>query len=401
MYNSIEIHKDLFWIGANDRKLKLFENMFPTPKGISYNSFVLLDEKNVIFDTVDKSVSNLFFENLNHVLKGKEVHYIVINHVEPDHSGALEDLLSKFPSLKIICNEKTVSLIKQFFNPIDNARFLIVKEGDKISTGKHELVFYMAPMVHWPEVMVTYEKITKTLFSADAFGTFNALSGALFADEYLFESEYLDDARRYYANIIGKYGNQVKSLLKKLSPLEISTLCPLHGPVWRKNITFILEKYKSWSNYISEERGVVIAYGSVYAYTENAVEILASKLVEKGMPKVKLFDVSDLHPSFIIAEVFKYSHIVFASSTYNGGIFPNMETLLRILIKTNIQNKVVAIIENGSWSPSSGNQIKKNLSGLKNLRFIEDTLTIKSTLKKNQLKTIEKIASSLISNKTI
>ena len=396
MYDVKKIQDDLFWIGANDRRLALFENIFPIPHGVSYNSYVLLDEKVVVFDSVDRSVSERFFENLDHLLNGRAIDYLVINHIEPDHCGTVMDLITRYPELKIVCTAKAVGLIKQYFDFDQDERFMPVKEGDTLNTGKHDFTFVTAPMVHWPEVMVTYDITTKTLFSADAFGTFNALSGKIFADEYDFERDFLDEARRYYSNIVGKFGAQVQALLKKASKLDIDYICPLHGPVWRENIGWWIEKYIKWSSYQPEETGVVLAYGSIYGNTENTIEILAGKLAEKGMTNIKLMDVSFYHPSYIVGEIFKYSHVVFASPTYNTHIFLNMHTLLQDLKNLNLQNRKVALIENGAWAISSGKQMKEMVTSMKNMELIENIVTIKASMKENQIEELEALAEALV-----
>lgn len=384
MYCIKKVTEDLFWIGGNDRRTQLFENVFPIDRGVSYNSYLLLDEKTVVFDTVDKSISGLFFENLKYTLKDRKLDYIVVNHMEPVHCASLGQLVSLYPDIQIVCNAKTLEMIKQFFDFDVVSKAVIVKEGDTLSTGKHNLTFFFAPMVHWPEVMVTYDLTDKILFSADAFGTFGALCGNIFADEYDFENEWLSDARRYYCNIVGKYGASVLNLLRKTEGLDIKFVCPLHGPVWRKNISWYIEKYKIWASYQPEEKGVVIAYASVYGNTENCAEIIASKLSDKGIKNIKLYDVSKTHGCVILAECFRYSHIIFASITYNGGIFCNMENLLHDLKAHNLQSRTVAIIENGTWAITCGKQMTDILSGCKNMNILEDKVQIKSTLKSSQ-----------------
>lgn len=389
------IDHDLFWVGGNDRRLAMFEGVYSVPDGISYNSYLLLDQQTVLFDTVDKSVSKIFFENIEHVLNGRNLDYLIVQHMEPDHSATIANLLMRYPDVTVICNEKTAVMINQFFKdqPINNLR--IVTEGEILNTGSHEMTFLMAPMVHWPEVMVTYDKTKKILFSADAFGTFSALNGAIFADEVDFERDYLDEARRYYTNIVGKYGTQVQAILKKAASVEIDMICPLHGFVWRNKLGDYIEKYQRWSAYVPEEEGVMIAYASVYGNTENAAEILSSKLRDKGI-KTVMFDVSVTPASEIIAAAFKWSHLVFASTTYNAGIFIKMEDLLRDLAAHNIQNRTIAFIENGSWAPTSGNLMRKIFSSLKNITFIDKTVSILSSLKSEQVSEIDALASSII-----
>ena len=398
MHNAIAIREDLFWVGGNDRRLALFENVFPIPRGVSYNAYVMLDEKTVLFDTVDKSVSGVFFESLAHVLAGRKLDYLVVNHMEPDHAATMEELILRYPEVKIVTNAKAVAMIKQFFTFDVDSRCVVVKEGDTLATGSHTLTFLMAPMVHWPEAMVTYDITTKTLFSADAFGTFGALSGNLFADEVNFERDWLDDARRYYVNIVGKYGTQVQALLKKAATVDIDMICPLHGPVWRSNIAWFVDKYQKWSTYTPEEDAVMIAYASVYGNTENTANILAAKLAERGAKRIAMYDVSATHPSVIVAEAFRCSHLVFASTTYNAGIFCNMETALLDIAAHNLQNRTVALIENGSWAATSGKLMREILAKLKNITVLENTVSLKSSLKEGQLPALDALADAIIAS---
>ncbi|MGN0800473.1 MAG: flavin reductase [Christensenellales bacterium] len=398
MHNAIAIREDLFWVGGNDRRLALFENVFPIPRGVSYNAYVMLDEKTVLFDTVDRSVSGVFFESLAHVLAGRKLDYLVVNHMEPDHAATMEELVLRYPEVKIVTNAKAVAMIKQFFTFDVDSRCVVVKEGDTLATGSHTLTFLMAPMVHWPEAMVTYDITTKTLFSADAFGTFGALSGNLFADEVNFERDWLDDARRYYVNIVGKYGTQVQALLKKAATVDIDMICPLHGPVWRSNIAWFVDKYQKWSTYTPEEDAVMIAYASVYGNTENTANILAAKLAERGAKRIAMYDVSATHPSVIVAEAFRCSHLVFASTTYNAGIFCNMETALLDIAAHNLQNRTVALIENGSWAATSGKLMREILAKLKNITVLENTVSLKSSLKEGQLPALDALADAIIAS---
>ena len=394
MYNYRKVQEDLYWIGANDRRLAMFEGVYSVPDGVSYNAYVLLDEKTVLFDTVDKAVSKVFFENLAAVLDGRKLDYIIVHHMEPDHSAVLADVVLRYPEVKIVCNAATRTMIRQFFDFDLDSRWVEAKEGEVFSTGRHNFCFVKAPMVHWPEVMVSYDTTDGILFSADAFGTFGALNGALFADEVEFDRDYLDEARRYYTNIVGKYGTQVTALLTKASMLEINLVCPLHGFVWRKNISYFVDKYLHWASYAPEESGVVIAYASVYGNTENAADILAVKLREKGV-KTVMFDVSVTPASDIIAAVFQYSHLVLASTTYNAGIFVCMEAFLSDLVAHNIQNRTVALIENGSWAPTSGGLMRKMLEKCKNMTILDNALTIRSSLKDGQLGALEALADSV------
>ena len=395
MYCVRKVTDDLYWVGANDHRLHLFENIHPIPRGVSYNAYLLLDEKSVLFDTVDWSACRQLLENLEYLLNGTPLDYLVINHMEPDHCATLGEIVLRYPGVQVVCNPKTIPIIKQFYNFDIDSRAVIVKEGDTLSTGKHNLTFVMAPMVHWPEVMVTYDTTDKTLFSADAFGTFGAMNGNLFADEVNFERDWLDDARRYYTNIVGKYGASVQTLLKKAAGLEIATICPLHGPVWRENISWYVNKYLTWSSYAPEEKSVMIAYGSIYGNTENAANILACKLADKGVRNIAVYDVSATHPSQIVSEAFRCSHLVFAAATYNGGIFTNMEHVLNDLKAHGLQNRTVAVIENGTWGVVAGKQMKEILSGMKNMNILEQTVTVKSALKDEQDPQLEALADAI------
>lgn len=393
-----KVTDDLYWIGGSDRRLALFENVYPIPRGVSYNSYVLLDEKTVLLDTVDASISGLFFENLEYVLNGRTLDYLIVNHMEPDHCAVIGDVVRRYPDVKLVCNAKTVPMLKQFFNfPVED-RTVIVKEMDTLCTGKHTFAFVMAPMVHWPEAMVSYDTVDKILFSADGFGTFGAINGNLFADEVNFERDWLDDARRYFINIVGKYGVQVQNLLKKAATLEIKMICPLHGPVWRENLGWFIEKYDTWSSYKPEDQAVMIAYASIYGNTENAVEILASKLADKGVKNIAMYDVSVTDPSVIVSESFRCSHLVFAAPSYNGGIFTKMETVLSELKAHSLQNRTVAIMENGTWAPVAGRQMREIFAGMKNIELLEEGVTIRSAVKEAQEASLEALAEKIASS---
>ena len=394
MYCFRKVTEDLYWVGSNDRRLAMFEGVYGVPNGVSYNSYLLMDEKTVLFDTVDAAVADVFFDNLKHLLGERTLDCLVIHHMEPDHSATLGGLLLRYPGVKIVCNAKTAGMISQFFDFGADVDIQIVKEGESLETGRHSLSFLNAPMVHWPEVMFTYDQADRILFSADAFGTFGALNGALFADEVDFDRDYLDEARRYYSNIVGKYGPQVTNALKKASALQIDILCPLHGFVWRKNLEYYFDKYRLWSSYEPEEKSVVIAYASVYGHTANAVEILSARLWEKGIP-VRVYDVSVTPASEIVSAVFRASHLVLASTTYNAGIFVRMEEFLHDLAAHNIQKRTAALIENGSWAATSGKQMRQILEGCKNMTILEETVSIKSALKEEQLAQIEAMADAI------
>jgi len=389
-----KITNDLVWVGANDRRLAFFEGVYSVPAGVSYNSYLLTDEKTVLFDTVDKAVRQRFLENVETALKGRKLDYLVVQHVEPDHSAVIPELIRLYPNIKIVCSARVLGFIKQFYDFDIDSHVRLIEENETLNTGKHNLQFIMAPMVHWPEVMFTYDSTSKILFSADAFGHFGALNGALFADEVDFAKDYMDETRRYYSNIVGKYGTQVESALDKVSALNVEMICPLHGFVWRSNLNEIISKYMLWSKYEPEERGVMIAYASVYGNTENAAEILACRLRDKGI-KTVIFDVSVTPASEIVSAAFKWSHLVFASTTYNAGIFVTMEALINDLAAHNIQNRRVAVIENGSWAPTSGGLIREILGKCEKINIIEKNVSILSGLKAAQLSDIESMAEAI------
>lgn len=387
-----KVTEDLYWVGGNDHQIELFENIFPLAKGVSYNSYLLLDEQTVLFDTADYAIGKQFIENVMSVLNGRNLDYIVVNHMEPDHCSLIGELLLHYPDVKIIGNAKTFPMIEQFFSFDLTGKTLTVKEGDTFCSGKHTFRFIMSPMVHWPEAMMTYDEKDKVLFSADAFGTFNALNGNLFNDELDFNREWLDEARRYYTNIVGKYGPQVQNVLKKASSLDIQMICPLHGPVWRSNLNFIIEKYNLWSRYEPEEKGVMIAYASMYGNTENMAEILAVMLAEAGVKNIHMHNISKTHVSELISDSFKYSHIVLASPTYNNGIYPLMDNYLEDMKALSLQNRTIAVLGNGSWAPQATKLISAKIKEMKNMRLLEASVTIKSSLKEAQLEELNSLS---------
>lgn len=398
MHCVTKINSSITYIGYSDRRIALFENIFPLNNGVSYNSYFIDDEKTVLLDTVDQSVASIFFENLEYVLQGKKLDYVIINHMEPDHAATLNDLIIRYPNVKVITNAKAIKIIEQFFNFDIKSRAVVVNDGDTFSSGKHNFTFVMAPMVHWPEAMVTYDNTDKVLFSADAFGSFGALNGNIFADQVNYDRDWLDESRRYYTNIVGKYGVQVQALLQKASQLEIKILCPLHGHVWRENLGYILDKYNIWSSYQPESKSVAIIYGSIYGNTENAANILANKLAEKGINNIVMYDVSKTHPSYIVSECFRCSHLVFASSTYNGGIYTNMETVLLDLKAHFLQNRTVAIIENGTWGAIAGKKIKEIFESMKNITILEESAKISSSVKESNIEQLSAIADKISEN---
>lgn len=395
MHCTVKMTEDLYWVGASDRRLALFESVYPIPRGVSYNAYVLLDEKTVLLDTVDQSVAGQFFENLAHVLGGRPLDYIVVHHMEPDHAKTLEETVRRYPEAKIICNAKIRDMIRNYFTFDIDARAILMAEGGTYCFGKHTFAYVMAPMVHWPEVMVTYDEKDKILFSADAFGTFGALAGNIFDDEITFDTTWMNDARRYYTNIVGKYGVQVQALLKKAASLDIEMICPLHGPIWRKDLGLLLEKYQKWSTYEPEDKTVMIAYATMYGNTENAANVLAGMLADKGVKNIAMYDVSETDVSELVAESFRCSHLVLAAPTYNSGIQPKMEAYLSDIKALNLQNRTVAVIDNGTWAATAGKQMIGTLEGMKNMTILENTISIKSALAENQLGALEALADEL------
>ena len=395
MYNTRKITKDIYWVGASDRRLELFENIMPITKGVSYNSYLIMDDKTVLLDTADASVSRQFIENVQHVLGGRSLDYLIVNHMEPDHCAVIEDIVLRHPNLKLIGNAKTLQMIKQFFDFDVESRFVAVKEGETFSTGHHTLTFVMAPMVHWPEAMFTYDVEEKILFSADAFGTFGALNGNIFNDEVDFEKDWLSEARRYYTNIVGKYGAPVQAALKKAATIDIQMICPLHGPIWRNNLGYILDKYNKWSTYTPEDDAVMVVYGSMYGNTEATANVLMTKLAEEGVKNIVAYSVSNTHVSHLIAEAFRCSHIVLAAPTYNNGIFTPMENFLLDLKAHGLQNRTYAIIENGTWAPVSGCQMMNIVQEMKDSKIIGSTFTLKSSLKECKVEQLNCLAKEI------
>lgn len=396
MYCTRKVTDGVIWVGGYDRRLALFENLFPIPRGVAYNSYLILDEETALVDTVDSSISRQFFENVQHALNGRPLDYLIVNHMEPDHCANIDELLLRYPDMKVVGNAKTFNIIKQFYGLDLEGRMVTVKEGDQLKLGSRTLSFYFAPMVHWPEVMVTYEENEKILFSADAFGSFGAMNGNLFNDEVDFDGDWLEDARRYYGNIVGKYGPQVQAALKKLSGLDIQTICPLHGPVWRSDLGYLLEKYDLWSRYEPEEHSVAILYASMYGNTENVANRLANDLAEAGIKKIAVHDVSSTHVSTLIGEVFRCSHLVLAAPTYNNGIYPAMLNFLHDMKALNLQNRTFGLIENGSWGPVAGKQMKEFLEGMKDMRVLEPIVTVKSALNEESLGRLGSLKEALV-----
>lgn len=396
MNTSRQISKDLWYVGASDRRLALFENMMPIPSGTSYNSYVLLDEKTVLLDSVDQAVSAQFLENLTAVLAGRALDYVVVHHVEPDHLASLQEVLVRWPNATIVCSLQASRMMHQFMDLPGNVQIQVVKEGDTLNAGQHTFNFVGAQMVHWPEVLVSYESTEKILFSADAFGTFGALNGNLYADEVNFDREWMYEARRYYTNIVGKYGFQVQNLLKKAATLDIAMICPLHGPIWRKDFGKFMEKYDKWSRYEPEDKEVLVVYGSMYGHTESVATVLAGMLADKGCRNVRMYDVSATHVSYLVSESFRCSHIVLVAPTYNGGLYPPMENYLLDIKAHLLQNRTFTVIENGSWAPVSGNAVKSILGEMKNITVLEPAITFKSAMKEAQRAELEALANTIV-----
>ncbi len=394
------IKEDLVYLGVSDQRTALFENVYPIPRGVTYNSYLLLDEKTVLFDTVDRSVTGQFIENLVAALDGRDLDYLLVQHMEPDHCAGIPEVLSRYPNAKVLCSHLAMAMIQQFFD-FDASKYgEIIENGDSLETGKHVLNFVAAPMVHWPEVMMTYDSTDKTLFSADAFGSFGALDGNLFADEVNFETDWLPDARRYYCNIVGKYGPQVQSVLGAAGGLEIETICPLHGPIWRENLGWLIDKYDKWSSYTPEEDAVAVFYGSIYGGTENAAGVLASRLSQDGIRNVQVYDVSRTHVSELIAESFRCSHLVFCSITYNMGIFTPMKNFLNDLAAHNLQKRKVSYVENGTWSPASGKLMQEIVESLPGMTEIGRIITLRSTTNTESIEKLFALADEIAADLT-
>ena len=386
--SDMTISKDIIHIGASDKDIKIFENQYVLENGMSYNSYLIKDEKNVVLDTIDEKLTDTWLKNLEEALNGKKPDYLVVSHMEPDHAYNIGKLAKKYPEMKIVGNQLTFNMLANFFKEIDfSNRKFVVMEGDVLDIGKHKLQFFMAPMVHWPEVMVTYEQTEKVLFSADGFGKFGALD---------VEEEWDCEARRYYFGIVGKYGMQVQALLKKAATLDIQIICPLHGPILKENLRYYIDKYNTWSSYKPEEEGIYIACSSIYGNTLKATKKLVEILKEKGAKKVVLADLTKEDWAETIEDAFRYSHLIVASSSYNAGLFPPMKQFLDHLKERNYQNRTVGIIENGSWAHSAGKCMKGTLEEMKNIHIIEPIITIKSTMSEDNISQMEEMADKIL-----
>ncbi|MBQ4283076.1 MAG: FprA family A-type flavoprotein [Lachnospira sp.] len=387
----------IIYVGVDDFQTKLFENQYPIVSGVSYNSYVIRDEAVAVMDTVDEIATDAWFDNLEEALDGKAPDYLIVSHLEPDHSANIERFLLKYPETVVVANEKTFNMLPQFVSvEIKEDMKKVVKEGDKLSLGKHELQFFMAPMVHWPEVMVAYESTDKILFSADGFGMFGALNGGLFSDEVEgMPLAWTGEARRYYANIVGKYGAPVQTLLKKAAGLDISIIAPLHGLVLRGDLDFYIDMYKKWSSYEPEEEGVVIAYATLHGNTGKAAEKLAEIIRSKSGCKVAVFDLSRIDVSYVIAAAFRWSKLVLMGVTYDAGLMPSMEDLLYHLKIKNVQKRKVAIVQNGSWAPASGKLMLTAVEGLKDMEIYENVVTIKTRMTEQNIQELTELANWL------
>ena len=395
MYNIRKLTDDLTWIGGSDRKIQKFENVYKLGSGMNYNSYFLDSGVTVLIDTVDREVADVFYENLEFCLNGRKLDYVIVQHMEPDHSATLATVLDSNSDAKIIVNAKTLQFISQFFPGKDySARAVIVKDGDEMEFGSHKFKFVFAPMVHWPEVMMSFDETSGTLFSADAFGSYGAIQGSVFADGKDFESELLNEARRYYTNIVGKYGMQTTAVLNKAAALDIKMICPLHSYVWRKDLDKIINCYKTWGSYTPEVKGVFILQGSIYGHTANACEVLMTELDSRGIPST-ILDASVTDISDIIANAFKYSHIVVASPTYNNGIYSPIEHAITEIVSHGITGRSFSVIENGTWAPSAGKNLLAVIDGLKNCKVIGQTVTIRSAANGDTKSGIEALAEAI------
>lgn len=396
MHNTRKINDDIYYLGASDRRIELFENVYPVSQGMSYNSYLITDEKTCLMDSVDESIRGQFLENLQYALNGRNLDYMVVQHMEPDHCSIVPELFRMYPDMKLVASLQAFKMMENFYSLQTEERRLVVKEGDTLELGKHTLKFIVAPMVHWPEVLMTYDVTDKILFSADAFGSFGAMSGNIFADEIDWDKDFKDEARRYYVNIVGKYGPQTQNVLKKASTLDIQMICPLHAHIWRKDLSKIISLYDKWSKYEAEKDSVVIFYGSIYGNTQNAAEILAMQLAENGMENVEVFDTSKTHVSFLVSKAFEYKTLVFAAATYNSEIFDTVQNLITELKNHNLSNRRIGLIENGSWAPVAASKMKAQLETLKNMEVVEPVVKVVSSVTAKNVEELSALAKELM-----
>lgn len=398
MHCTRKIADELYYVGGSDRRLDKFENLLPLTRGVSYNSYVILDKKTCLMDTIDTSLTRTFLDNLEYVLNGRKLDYLVVHHMEPDHAYNLTQVLYRHPETKVVGNLKTFGFIHNFFPELNlEDKKIVVKEGDTLDLGTHKLHFCLTPMVHWPEVMMSFEEKEGWAFTADAFGSFDSLDGNLFADQLDFEHERLAEARRYYANIVGKYGFQVQMAFKKLLPLPIKMILPLHGPIYRtkEDISFIVDKYQEWSTYTPETKGVIIVYGTMYGDTGVASDILADDLSELGVKNIQVYDASKVDPSYLVSEAFRVSNIVILSPTYNATIYPAIDTFITDFLRMGLQNRTFTLGQNGSWVPQALNLIKSKLDAGKNYSYTSTEISIASSLNDEQLDTLKQMAKEI------
>lgn len=396
MHNTRKINDDIYYLGASDRRIELFENVYPVSQGMSYNSYLITDEKTCLMDSVDESVRGQFLENLQYALNGRNLDYMVVQHMEPDHCSIVPELFRMYPDMKLVASLQAFKMMENFYSLQTEERRLVVKEGDTLKLGKHTLKFIAAPMVHWPEVLMTYDVTDKILFSADAFGSFGAMSGNIFADEIDWDKDFKDEARRYYVNIVGKYGLQTQNVLKKASTLDIQMICPLHAHIWRKDLSTIISLYDTWSKYEAEKDSVVIFYGSIYGNTQNAAEILAMQLAENGIENVEVFDTSKTHVSFLVSKAFEYKTLVFAAATYNAEIFDTVQNLITELKNHNLSNRRIGLIENGSWAPVAASKMKAQLETFKNMEIVEPVVKVVSSVTDKNVEELSVLAKELM-----
>lgn len=400
MHNTVKLSENLTWVGVSDRRIPRFENIFPLTSGVNYNSYLITDEKTCLLDTVDPDVSEQFIDNIEHALGGRQLDYLVINHMEPDHCGSIERVTQIYPEVKLVGNSKTFAFLEQFYESDLSERYILVKEGEELQLGSHTLRFLMAPLVHWPEVMVTYDVEHKILFSADAFGNFGALNGNLYADEVDFKKDWLDEARRYYINIVGRHGRNVQNLFKKLDTLEIDMICSLHGHIYRtpEDVSMMIEKYRTWSAFEPERSGVVLVYSTMYGNTELVMNIMASKLAAKGIQDIQMYDVAQTDFSYIIPRCHQNSHIIFGIQNYNTTLYPTMDAFIRELLHTNFQNRKVGLVCNSSWGGRALKEFQEYLASNKGLEEFTEPLNILSALKPDQEALVDEFVDKLIAS---
>lgn len=398
MYCTRAVTDNLFWVGADDYRIKLFENYHEIPKGVSYNAYLLLDEKTVLFDTVDWSCNRQMMENIDHLLDGRSLDYLVIHHVEPDHGASIRSVMDRYPNITLICSKMAVKFLSQFGFATDESRIEIVGEGETLRFGQHKLTFFTAPMVHWPEVLVSFDKTNGVLFTADAFGSFGTLDGKLFADEVNYERDWIDEARSYYTNIVGKFGANVQKLLKKLPVDQVKIICPLHGLVWRKDLAYFIDKHNRWSRYEPEESGVLLVWGSMYGNTQNAVSILATLLAERGITNTVMYDASRTSVTKLIAETFRFSHMVIASATCNLEVLPPVRNFVAEMQSLHVQNRTIAVMEGGTWNIRAGKLLREEIAKMSDMTLLENTITVKSSMKENQLVELEALADAIVAS---